>query len=102
MKKSKFKLFDSVVAERDIFEPDLAGAWGRGKPAMIGGRPSVAKGTAGVVVDLLSNDGLAVEFFDVDGDTIDVAFIAAENVRPATPKEEEDHRILTQRLNAGL
>jgi hypothetical protein len=102
MKKSKFKLFDSVVADRDIFEPDLAGAWGRGKPAMIDGRPSVARGTAGIVVDLLSKDGVAVEFFDAAGDTIDVAFIAAESVRPATPKEKEESRALTQRLNAGL
>jgi hypothetical protein len=102
MKKSKFKLFDSVVAERDIFEPDLTGAWGRGKPVMINGRPSVPKGTAGVVVDLLAKDGIAVEFFDDDGDTIDVAFIATESVRPATPEEEEERRKLTQRLNAGL
>jgi len=55
-----------------------------------------------VVVELLPKDGLAVEFFDDDGDTIDVAFIAAESVRPATPAELEEHRKLTQRLNPGL
>ncbi len=74
--KSKFQLFDSVVATRDILEPELMGAWGRGKPGYVDGKPAVLAGTHGAVVDIIEKFGdIGVEFFDDSGETIDVAFV---------------------------
>ena len=87
MKKTKFKLHQWVVATRDIFEPELAGFWGRGKPAIIEGRKAVAAGTNGAIVDLYENDDVAVEFFDENGETIDVAWGHSDFVRPMTAEE---------------
>jgi hypothetical protein len=104
--RRKYKLFDSVVARRDLVEGASLGAWGRGKIAVIDGKPGIAKGTGGVVVELLSREdhepGVAVEFFDDDGETIDVAFIPESYVRPATEAEMAASLELTRRLNAGL
>ena len=102
--KRKYKLFDSVVAKRDLVEGASLGAWGRGKVALIDGKPGIAKGTGGIVVDLLSREGyepgIAVEFFDDEGETIDVAFIPESYVRPATEAEIALSLELTRRLNA--
>jgi hypothetical protein len=101
MKRSKFKLFDCVVATRDIFEPELMGAWGRGKPRIVDGRPAVVKGTHGAVVDIYDNPpGVAVEFFDDEGETIDVAWVGSDAVRHQTKAEEAESKALTDRLNA--
>jgi hypothetical protein len=89
---SKFKLFQMVIALRDLVEPDLTGAWGIGKPASLNGQPAVLKGTHGAVVEILEPGGLAVEFFDNEGETIDVAFIPEEYVRLATVPEIADYR----------
>ena len=102
MKKHKFKLLDGVVAVREIMEPQLMGAWGRGKRGEVDGEPAVLKGTRGVVVDVQRNTpDIAVEFFDDEGETIDVAFIPEDYVRAETPEEVEATRALTARLNAG-
>jgi uncharacterized protein DUF4926 len=86
--KGKFKLFDSVVADRDILEPDLMGAWGLGKPGLVHGKPGVLKGTHGAIVEIFdASGGLAVEFFDAEGETIDVAFIPEDYVTLATETE---------------
>jgi len=91
--KSKFRLFQSVVAARDIEEPDLMGAWGRGKPGLVDGKPGVLEGTRGAVVEIFEKPrGLAVEFFDAAGETIDVAFIPEAYVRAASAAEiDESH-----------
>lgn len=82
--KSKFKLLESVAAARDITEAELTGAWGRGKPALIHGKLGVKMGTRGAVVEVFETVGdVGVEFFDRDGETIDVAFIPEAYVRPA-------------------
>ena len=70
MVKRKFREFQGVVLEEDISE----------------GGPR--KGTFGIVLDLLSDNGLAVEFFDESGATIEVLLIFDSQVRPATVKEE--------------
>ena len=54
---SKFALYETVKLKRDIDEP------------------AIAKGTTGVIVEMLPPDGLAVEFFDDTGETIDVALL---------------------------
>jgi hypothetical protein len=101
MKKHKFVLFDSVVATRDIFEPELMGAWGRGKPGFVDGKPAVVKGTHGAVVEVYDNPpGVAVEFFDDEGETIDVAWVGPGVVRHQTEDEVAESRALTDRLNA--
>ncbi len=99
--KTKFKMFQGVVADRDLTEPDLMGAWGRGKPGLVDGKPAVLKGTHGVIVEVFEKTaGLAVEFFDDEGDTIDVAFIPLNYVRAETKAEEEEDRRLSQQLNS--
>jgi len=91
--KSKFEMFQGVVAVRDLTEPDLMGAWGCGKPGLVDGKPGVLKGTHGAIVEMFENPpGLAVEFFDEDGETIDVAFIPEAYVRPVTAAELEERR----------
>ena len=91
--KSKFKMFQGVVAVKDLTEPDLMGAWGRGKPGLVDRKPGVLKGTHGAIVEMFENPpGLAVEFFDDDGETIDVAFVPEAYVRPATTAELEERR----------
>jgi hypothetical protein len=103
MKKGKFKEFDGVVAVRDIFEPELMGAWGRGKPGYVDGKPAVLKGTHGVIVDLIEGHaGATVEFFDDEGETIDVAWVKFDALRHPTQAEDEEAAALTARLNAGL
>jgi hypothetical protein len=103
MKKDKFRLFDGVVAVRNILEPELMAAWGRGKPGYIDGKPAVLDGTRGVIVDISENSkGVTVEFFDEDGETIDVAWVDFEAVRHATKAEDEETAALTARLNAEL
>jgi hypothetical protein len=88
MKKTKFKLHQWVVAARDILEPELSGMWGRGKPAIIDGKKAVAAGTHGAIVDLYDKPaGVAVEFFDEDGETIDVVWGPLNLVRPMTAEE---------------
>jgi hypothetical protein len=66
----KFREYEAVVLDRDI--PD-------GGPL---------KGTFGIVLELLDGDGLAVEFFDDGGATIEVLLISDSQVRPATSKEK--------------
>jgi Domain of unknown function (DUF4926) len=88
--KTRFKLFQSVIADRDLVEPDLMGAWGAGKPALLDGKPAVLKGTHGAIVEVFEKTGgIAVEFFDDVGETIDVAFIPENYVRAATQEEIE-------------
>jgi len=70
MVKRKFREFQGVVLEDDIPE----------------GGPK--KGTFGIVLDLLAGNGLAVEFFDESGATIEVLLISTSQVRPATVNEE--------------
>ena len=99
--RTRFALFDGVVASRDIVEPELSGFWGRGKPGMVDGKPAVLKGTHGVVMEVFENThGLAVEFFDADGETIDVAFLDENHVRPETPEEAKATAELSARLSA--
>jgi hypothetical protein len=103
MKKDRFKLFEGVVATRDIFEPELMGAWGLGKPELVDGKPAVLRGTHGAVVDVYDNPpGVAVEFFDAKGETIDVAWVGFEAIRHTTKAEEDEAAALTARLNAEL
>lgn len=91
--KSRFTLFQSVVANRDLIEPELMGAWGRGRPALIGGSPGVEKGTRGAIVEIFESVGeVAVEFFDDCGETIDVAFIPESYVSTAPEDREGDER----------
>jgi hypothetical protein len=81
--KRRLKLFQPVVAARELTEPDLSGAWGRGQRAVINGKPGVLKGTSGAVVEIFEKTGsLAVEFFDDAGETIDVAFLPQEYMQP--------------------
>jgi hypothetical protein len=103
MKKDKFKLFDGVAAVRNIFEPELMGAWGRGEPGYVEGRPAVLEGTRGVVVDVIEGSrGVTVEFFDAEGETIDVAWLEFDAIRHATKVEDMETAALTARLNAEL
>jgi hypothetical protein len=83
--KRRLKLFQPVMAARDLTEPDLSRAWGRGKRALVDGKPGVLKGTSGAIVEIFEETGgVAVEFFDDAGETIDVAFIPQNYVRPVT------------------
>jgi hypothetical protein len=87
---TKLRLFQSVIADRDLVEPDLMGAWGAGKPGLLDGKPAILKGTHGAVVEVFEKtDGVAVEFFDDVVETIDVAFIPRDYFRPATQEEIE-------------
>ena len=54
--------------------------------------PSVKEGTLGVVVEMLPSDGVAVEFFDSGGKTVDVALIPEAYVRAATKTEQKAAR----------
>jgi hypothetical protein len=91
--KSKLKMFKGVVAGRDLTEPDLMGAWGRGKQGLVDGKRGVLKGTHGAIVEMFENPpGLADEFLDDDGETIDVAFVPEACIRPATGAELEERR----------
>jgi hypothetical protein len=91
--KSKFEMFQSVVAARDIFQPELMGAWGLGKPGLVDGKPCVLKGTHGAIVEIYEKFGdVGVEFFDDDGETIDVAFVPESYLRAATTAELEERR----------
>ena len=89
--KRRFKMFDSVVLERDL--DDKSGA------ALSEG-VRIPAGTRGAVVEFLRLDGLAVEFFDDEGETIDVAFIPESFVRAPTPDEARANRELNERLRA--
>jgi hypothetical protein len=101
MKKHKFRLFDGVLAVRNIFEPELMGAWGRGEPGNVDGKPGVLNGTRGVVVDVIEgSSGVTVEFFDDEGETIDVAWVDYDAVRHATKAEDDEVAAQTARLNA--
>jgi hypothetical protein len=97
--KTKFKLFESVIADRDIVEPDLAGPWGAGKPGLLHGKPAVLKGTHGAVVEIFERTGgIAVESFDEVGETVDLAFINESYVRTATQEELKERARLMDQL----
>ncbi|HLF76081.1 MAG TPA: DUF4926 domain-containing protein [Dehalococcoidia bacterium] len=101
--KSKFEMFRSVIATRDLTEPDLMGAWGLGKPGLVDGKPAVLKGTVGAIVEIFENPpGLAVEFFDDDDETIDVAFIPESYVRAMTSAQLEELRRRSAELKASI
>jgi hypothetical protein len=86
--KSRFTLFQPVVADRDLTEADLMGAPGLGKPAMIDGKPGVRRGTHGAIIEIYEKYGeVGVEFFDDAGETIDLAFIPESYVRPMAEHE---------------
>jgi hypothetical protein len=87
--KRRYKLFDGVVLTRDLDDSSDAALM----PGVF-----IPSGTHGVVMELLIKDGIAVEFFDDDGETIDVAFISESIVRPPTEEEAEADRVLNERL----
>jgi hypothetical protein len=80
---TKFKELQTVVLLHDLGESYIV-APGRGKTSLVDGKPGIARGTLGAIVDLQSQDGFTVEFFDDDGQTIGVPFVAASLLRPAT------------------
>jgi hypothetical protein len=77
----KLSVLQSVVLERDLDEP------------------CVSRGAQGVVLEMLEPDGVAVEFFDKQGWTCDIALIPAACLRPAAAQEIAESRILTERVN---
>ena len=90
---NKFEMFQSVVASCDILEPQLTGAWGKGKPGVVDGKPAISRGTWGAIVEIFG-DGtdFLVEFFDEDGETIDVVFVSASNIRAVSESELQARR----------
>jgi len=75
----KYELFEPVVLQDELAEP------------------LIAKGTFGVVMELIPPDGLAVEFFGSDGRTIDVALLSQAHVRPATKVEQKKARLVGEK-----
>jgi len=74
----KFELYQAVVLEHALNPPDV--------------KSRLESGAPGIIVDLLNPDGVAVEFFDKGGKTIEVAFIPESFVRPATKAETKASR----------
>jgi hypothetical protein len=79
--KHKLELFQAVVLTRDIAKSRQIG--------LIEG-DHLASGSYGVVVDYLVKGGVCVEFFNRDGETIEVASLPESYLRPATAAELED------------
>jgi hypothetical protein len=76
----KYKLFETVVLERNLPQHRLR------------------RGTIGAIVELYEPDGLEVEFFNDEGETLEVMTLDIEDVRPANdderarkPKRGPDH-----------
>ena len=78
---TKFKMFDGVVLKKDLPQYGLD------------------KGTHGVLLEFLPRNGVAVEFFDSDGKTIEVALIPISSVRRTNEEEDDETRRLSERLN---
>jgi hypothetical protein len=79
--KHKFNLFDAVILERELPDSGL-------KP-----------GTFGVVVELLPKNGVAVEFFDAEENSLDVALISSAYIRPESPTEFRARQAVEATLN---
>jgi hypothetical protein len=71
--KRQFEMFQGVVLVRDV-----KGSFASG---------FITYGTYGVVMDLLKHDGLAVEFFDAEDNTIDVVLMSEDDLRAETDAE---------------
>jgi hypothetical protein len=71
--KRQFEMFQGVVLVRDV-----KGSFASGFRTY---------GTYGVVMDLLKHDGVAIEFFDQDDNTLDVVLISEDDLRPETNAE---------------
>ena len=81
--KHRFDKFQSVVLEQDLVKSAKVG--------LVEGR-FLAKGARGIVVDHLARDGIAVEFFNDAGQTIEVASIPESYVRAASQTELTEMR----------
>jgi hypothetical protein len=79
--KRKFEKYQSVVLEQDLVKSVRVG--------LVEGS-FLAKGARGIVVDHLIHDGIAVEFFNDEGRTVEVASIPESYVRAASNTEMED------------
>jgi len=60
----KFRLFDSIVLERDLPEHRLR------------------RGNSGAIVELYEPDGVEVEFMDAAGKTLAVVTLSVDDIRP--------------------
>jgi len=78
-----YEKFQSVVLEQDLVKSANVG--------LVEGS-FLARGARGIVVEYLVRDGIAVEFFDDQGQTIEVASIPESYVRAASSAEIEDMR----------
>ena len=84
MKKQTFYEHQGVFLTVDL-EGDRVFAHGTGRMGSVNGQPGAPSGTFAFIVDLPTQDDFLLELLDADGNTIGLADVKADEVRPEIP-----------------
>ena len=84
MRKQRFYEHQGVLLTVDL-EGERVFAHGAGEMGVVNGKPGVPRDTFAFIVDLPTQEAFLLELMDGEGNTIGLADIKAEEVRPESP-----------------